>query len=265
MGSFKDPSGFIELNWFQGAQWLVDKLKPNQNYILNGKVKVYKGVKSISHPELEVEGSNSAVDPFLPVYPSSEKLNQKGLGIRARRRIIKQILDRLQESDFPESLPKHYVEKLNICSRYDSVRWIHFPVSREALGQASNRLKFEELFFLQLMILHNKVQRDKKLKGLHFEVVGSAFNRFYKEKLSFELTGAQKRVIKEIRHDMGRGVQMNRLLQGDVGSGKTIVALMTMLIAIDNGYQTCLLAPTQILAQQHYPVSYTHLTLPTKA
>ena len=132
------------------------------------------------------------------------------------------------------------------------MRWIHFPVSREALGHASNRLKFEELFFLQLMILHNKVQRDKKLKGLHFEVVGTAFNKFYKEKLSFELTGAQKRVIKEIRHDMGRGVQMNRLLQGDVGSGKTIVALMTMLIAIDNGYQACLLAPTQILAQQHY-------------
>ena len=252
VGSFKDPSGFIELNWFQGAQWLVDKLKPNQNYILNGKVKVYKGVKSISHPELEVEGSSSGVDPFLPVYASSEKLNQKGLGIRARRRIIKQILDRLQESDLPESLPNHYVEKLNICSRFDSVRWIHFPVSREALGHASNRLKFEELFFLQLIILHNKVQRDKKLKGLHFEVVGTAFNKFYKEKLSFELTGAQKRVIKEIRHDMGRGVQMNRLLQGDVGSGKTIVALMTMLIAIDNGYQACLLAPTQILAQQHY-------------
>jgi len=252
VGSFKDPSGFIELNWFQGAQWLVDKLKPDQNYILNGKVKVYRGVKSISHPELEVEGTSSGSDPFLPVYASTEKLNQKGLGIRARRKIIKNILDRLQAADLPESLPAHYVEKLNICSRFDSVRWIHLPPSREALGQASNRLKFEELFFLQLMILHNKVQRDKKLKGLTFDVVGTAFNKFYTDKLSFELTGAQKRVVKEIRHDLGRGVQMNRLLQGDVGSGKTIVALMTMLIAIDNGYQACLLAPTQILAHQHY-------------
>ena len=227
-------------------------MKPDQSYILNGKVKVYRGVKSISHPELEVEGTSSGGDPFLPVYASTEKLNQKGLGIRARRKIIKSILDRLQGADLPESLPAHYVEKLNICSRFDSVRWIHLPPTREALGQASNRLKFEELFFLQLMILHNKVQRDKKLKGLTFDVVGTAFNKFYTDKLSFELTGAQKRVVKEIRHDMGRGVQMNRLLQGDVGSGKTIVALMTMLIAIDNGYQACLLAPTQILAQQHY-------------
>ena len=252
VATFKDSSGFVELNWFQGAQWLVDKLKTDVIYILNGKVRVYKGTKSIAHPELENEDQIKNTDAFLPVYPSTEKLNQKGLGIAARRKIIKNILVKLQQNDLPETLPLDYVSKLNICSRYESYRWIHFPKTRDHILLATNRLKFEELFFLQLKILQNKFQRASKFKGLTFDTVGKSFNKFFHDKLTFELTDAQKRVIKEIRRDMGRGVQMNRLLQGDVGSGKTIVALMSMLIAIDNGYQACLLAPTQILAQQHY-------------
>lgn len=251
-GLFKDQSGLIELTWFQGVKWVTENLKLNTTYILNGKVNVYKGKRSIVHPEIEVLEKAQAKSAFLPVYPSTEKLNTRGVGMKARRAILQTIFSQLSDRDFTETLPSQLLGQLKLCSRYQSYYWIHFPDQPEQITQATNRLKFEELFFLQLRILQQKKLKERKLIGIKFDQIGQYFNKFYHERLEFELTGAQKRVIKEIRYDMGRGVQMNRLLQGDVGSGKTIVALMSMLIAIDNGYQACLLAPTEILAQQHF-------------
>ena len=251
-GLFKDPSGLIELTWFQGVKWLSDTLQPGKEYVLFGKVNIYKGKRSIPHPEMELASKAKEQSAYLPVYPSTELLNRKNLGIRARRNILKNIFNKLQPQHFVEIIPENIVDILKLCSRFEAYKWIHFPENENQRQHASNRLKFEELFFLQLRILQVKKLREKKLKGLVFEKVGTFFNKFYKEKLAFELTNAQKRVIKEIRNDMGRRIQMNRLLQGDVGSGKTIVALMAMLIALDNGYQACMLAPTEILAQQHF-------------
>ncbi len=251
-GTFKDGSGFLELTWFQGAKWIVDQIKLNTEYVLYGKVKIYKGVKSIAHPELELASDHQSKSSYLPVYASTEKLNSRGLNMKARRNIVLNILQQLSEKVLPETLPVDVVTQLKLCSRLQSYQWIHFPETNDAIASATNRLKFEELYFLQLKILQQKRIRESKLIGINFDTIGRHFNKFYYEKLEFELTDAQKRVIKEIRADMGRGIQMNRLLQGDVGSGKTIVALMSMLIAIDNGYQTCMLAPTEILAQQHY-------------
>jgi len=251
-GMFKDPSGLIELTWFQGAKWIADTLKVNHDYVLYGKVNVYKGKRSIPHPEMELAAKAQHQSAFLPVYPSTEPLNRKNLGMRSRRNILMNIFKLLRPEHFIEVLPPKIVEVLKLCTRYEAYRWIHFPQNEAERSQASNRLKFEELFFLQLRILQVKKMRELKFKGLTFDKVGDYFNRFYKEKLSFELTNAQKRVIKEIRGDLGSTSQMNRLLQGDVGSGKTIVALMSMLIALDNGYQATMLAPTEILAQQHY-------------
>lgn len=251
-GLFKDPSGLIELTWFQGAKWIVETLKVNQEYVLYGKVNIYRGKKSIPHPEMDLATKAEEKSAFLPVYASTEALNRKNLGVRTRRTILENIFHLLHERNFEEILPEQIVRQLKLCSRYQAYRWIHFPENEQQRSNAANRLKFEELFFLQLRILQVKKIREQRLKGLVFENVGRYFNRFYKEKLTFELTGAQKRVIKEIRADMGSHMQMNRLLQGDVGSGKTVVALMSMLIALDNGYQACMLAPTEILAQQHY-------------
>ena len=252
VGLFKDPSGIIELTWFQGVKWISESLQPGNEYVLFGKVNIYKGKRSIPHPEMELASKAQEQSAFLPVYSSTEVLNRKGLGIRSRRNILINIFKILRPENFPEILPIRFAEILNICSRYEAYKWIHFPENEQQRAHASNRLKFEELFFLQLRILQVKKLRELKLKGLVFETVGENFNRFYKEKLPFALTNAQKRVIKEIRHDMGRQIQMNRLLQGDVGSGKTVVALMSMLIALDNNYQACMLAPTEILAQQHF-------------
>ncbi len=251
-GLFKDPSGLIELTWFQGAKWIADTLKIDHEYILFGKVNVYRGKRTIPHPEMELASKAEKQSAFLPVYASTEALTKKNIGMRARRKIVQNIFNILRPEHFPEVLPPKVMEVLKLCSPYQAYRWIHFPQNETERSHAANRLKFEELFFLQLRILQVKKQREQKLKGLIFSTVGDYFNRFYKEKLPFELTGAQKRVVKEIRADMGSNIQMNRLLQGDVGSGKTIVALMSMLIAIDNGYQACLLAPTEILAQQHF-------------
>ncbi len=251
-GAFKDPSGIVELTWFQGAKWLEETLQIGTEYVLYGKVKVYQGQKTIAHPEMETLAKSQQQSAFLPVYPSTTVLDKKNVGQRSRRNIVMRIFESLTKEDFPEVLPTSIAEKLRLCHRYYAYKWIHFPENEEQRQQASNRLKFEELFFLQLRILQTKKQREQKFKGFVFEKVGDYFNRFYKEKLSFALTGAQKRVMKEIRYDLGSEVQMNRLLQGDVGSGKTIVALMSMLIALDNGYQACLLAPTEILAQQHF-------------
>ena len=251
-GLFKDPSGLIELSWFQGGKWIAESLKVDEEYVLYGKVNVYGGKRTISHPEMELAVKAAQQSAFLPVYSSTAALDKNSLGQRTRRRILQNIFGVLISEDFIEVLPPSVASGLKLCDRYLAYKWIHFPENEEERRHASNRLKFEELFFLQLNILQNKTLRDKHLVGFKFGKVGATFSKFFNEKLHFKLTNAQKRVIKEIREDVGSGRQMNRLLQGDVGSGKTIVALMSMLIAIDNGFQTCLLAPTEILAQQHY-------------
>lgn len=251
---FKDESGFIELVWFKGVRWLEKMLIVGEMYVVFGKPNFYKGKKSIPHPEMEKlsEAAGNKKSSFDPVYPSTEKLDAKGLGSKGRRVLLKTLLATLKPNDLPENLSDELLSKLKLPTRYESIFWIHFPPSEEKLNAATNRIKFEELFYLQLRLLQLKKHRSLKFIGSEFSIVGDKFNTFYREKLPFELTNAQKRVIKEIRADIGSGVQMNRLLQGDVGSGKTIVALMIMLIAIDNGFQACMMAPTEILAQQHY-------------
>jgi len=253
VGRLRDDTGMLELVWFSGAHWLEKQLEVGKEYVIYGRINSFKGKLSMPHPEMEEANPEKIkkAATFAPVYPSTEKLNSKGLDARNRRRIMKSLLEKIKPADVPENLPPYLVQKFRFPSRYDALRSIHFPKTEQELQTARNRLKFEELFFLQLRLLQIRGRRDA-IKGFNFERVGEAFMHFYNEKLPFELTGAQKRVLKEIRRDLGRGVQMNRLLQGDVGSGKTIVGLMSMLIAIDNGFQACLMAPTEILAQQHY-------------
>ena len=253
MGRLRDDSGMIELVWFSGVHWLEKQLEVGKEYVAYGRINSFRGKISMPHPEMEEVKPEKLkkASSFAPVYPSTEKLNTKGLDARTRRRIMAALFEKLSPADFPENLPAYIIKKFRFPSRYDALRQIHFPKNEQELQAARNRLKFEELFFLQLRLLQIRRRRDA-IKGFPFEQVGDTFMRFYNEKLPFELTGAQKRVLKEIRRDLGRGVQMNRLLQGDVGSGKTIVGLMSMLIAIDNGFQACLMAPTEILAQQHY-------------
>lgn len=252
-GRFRDETGAIDLVWFSGVSYLQKQLEVGKEYVIYGRVNAFRDQLSIPHPEMEIANPEKIkkAASFAPVYPSTEKLNTKGVDARNRRRMMAALLDKLQPEDLPENLPPYIVKKFRFPSRYDTVRAIHFPKSEEQLQQARNRLKFEELFFLQLRLLQIRRRRDA-IKGFNFEQVGEHFMHFFNHKLPFELTGAQKRVLKEIRRDLGKGIQMNRLLQGDVGSGKTIVGLMTMLLAIDNGFQACLMAPTEILAQQHY-------------
>jgi ATP-dependent DNA helicase RecG len=253
VGRLRDDTGMLELVWFSGAHWLEKQLDVGKEYVVYGRINSFKGKLSMPHPEME-EAKPEKIEKaatFAPVYPSTEKLNSKGLDARNRRRIMKSLLEKIKPADIPENLPAYLVRKFHFPDRYEALRRIHFPKTEQELQAARNRLKFEELFFLQLRLLQIRRRRDA-IKGFCFERVGEAFMHFYNEKLPFELTGAQKRVLREIRRDLGRGVQMNRLLQGDVGSGKTIVGLMSMLIAIDNGFQACLMAPTEILAQQHY-------------
>ena len=249
----KDPSGFLELTWFKGIKFINDNLQLNREYLVYGKVNRFKGGLSIPHPEMELANkAKSQKASFDPVYSSTERLNKLGFDSKARRKIIARVIPKITEKDIPEVLPSYLLEKIRLCSRVQAIKWIHFPPDTNALEHAKLRLKFDEVFFFQLRILHNKALRKLKFKGHVFENVGAYFNKFYNENLEFELTTAQKRVIKEIRADLGSGFQMNRLLQGDVGSGKTIVALLCMLIAKDNDYQCVLMAPTEILAQQHY-------------
>jgi ATP-dependent DNA helicase RecG len=250
----KDSSGFIELVWFQGANWIEKTLQEGETYIVFGRVSVYNGKKSIAHPEMEslADTANPISKTFDPVYSSTEKLDGKGLDNKARRKIIRQLLSTLTGKDIPETLPSYIIEKLAICTRYQAIQWIHFPENEKQRELATNRIKFEEFFFLQMRLLHGKRNRQSKYRSTPFSKVGEHFNTFYNQYLPFTLTEAQKRVIREIRIDMGRQMQMNRLLQGDVGSGKTVVALLCMLICIDNGCQACMMAPTEILAQQHY-------------
>lgn len=254
VGTLRDDTGVIELVWFKGINWMQDNLQVGKEYVAFGRLNLFGGRLNLPHPEMEEwdpeKGGPAAT--FAPVYSSSEKLNNKGLDIRARRRLNQGLLDRITPDDIPENLPAYLREKLRFPSRLKAMQDIHFPHTQAELDAARNRLKFEELFFLQLRMLQMRQLRKDTVKGFVFKQVGDYFNQFYAEKLPFELTGAQKRVIKEIRRDLGLGIQMNRLLQGDVGSGKTMVALLSMLIALGNGFQACLMAPTEILAQQHY-------------
>jgi len=249
-----DRSGFVELVWFEGVSWIHKILTAGESYLVYGKVTFYQGHPQMVHPEMEVltneiaEGKNY----LEPVYPSTEKLKAKGLGGRPIAKLTKVLFDLIKEKDVPENIPLTTLKRLKLMPRFEAYKQIHFPTSPEKYEQAVRRLKFEEFFLSQLRLGLLRQKRHRFSKGIVFDKVGDLFNTFYSNYLPFELTGAQKRVIKEIRTDTAKGHQMNRLLQGDVGSGKTIVALLTMLLAIDNGYQACMMAPTEILAQQHY-------------
>ncbi|MES2810262.1 MAG: ATP-dependent DNA helicase RecG [Bacteroidota bacterium] len=251
----QDDTGVMELVWFQGIKWVEKNLTAGKAYILFGKPGSFNGKAQMSHPEFDLYGSDAAQRKgnmtLQPVYSSTEKLKQFTLDSKGIQKLLTGLLDQFAR-EIPENLPQYIVNKFKLMNRADAYRNIHFPDDAAKLSEARHRLKFEELFLLQLKLLKNKVLHTQKFKGAIFDKVGPYFNEFYHNKLPFDLTNAQKRVLKEIRLDTQRGVQMNRLLQGDVGSGKTVVALMSMLIAIDNGFQTCIMAPTEILASQHY-------------
>ena len=253
VATFKDHTGQMELIWFRGHQWIRDQLKINEDYVIFGRLNWFKGKASMPHPELELEQNfqKNLKISFYPIYPSTEKLINKGISQKVIQKMVVQLLQS-QSQVFSETLPKALLNQYKLISKNEALRQIHFPNDQHKLTRAQLRLKFEEFFYMQMQLVLKNVQRKQKIKGHLFEKVGSYFNNFFRDHLVFELTEAQKRVIKEIRLDMGTGRQMNRLLQGDVGSGKTIVALLLMLIAIDNDYQACLVAPTEILAQQHY-------------
>ena len=248
----RDNTGQIELVWFQGIKWIRESLKPNTEYIVMGKPSVFNGHINIAHPDLERADNETASNrKYIPIYSSTEKLKAKGLHTKGIAKLTEQLL-RLAEGRIPETLPKSVIAKYRLPDRANAIEVIHYPLNQHDIALSRQRMKFEELFLLQLDYQYAKHDRQMRSNGYMFSVVGEKFNRFYNERLTFELTGAQKRVVKEIRADMKSGHQMNRLLQGDVGSGKTLVALLCMLIAIDNGCQACLMAPTEILANQHY-------------
>lgn len=253
VATFVDETGEMELVWFQGQKWIRESLKLNTPYVAFGKVTSFSGQFNMAHPELELleEHKQSLRSAMQPVYPSTEKLTQKGISNRTINKMMQQLFVETQ-ARFTESLPPNLMEELKLIPKNAALFNIHFPKSQELLAKAQFRLKFEELFFIQLQLITKNLIRKHKIKGHPFEKVGEHFNTFYQNHLPFELTNAQKRVIKEIRNDLGSNAQMNRLLQGDVGSGKTIVALLCMLMALDNGFQSCLMAPTEILATQHF-------------
>lgn len=249
-----DETGKIELVWFKGLTWIKKTLIPGKSYIVFGKPTVFNGKYNIVHPEVElasVRKDEKQISTFQPVYNTTEKLKSKGLHSKGIAKLVANILPQVY-GKFYENLTSEIIQKLKLISREQSILNIHYPKNNQLLSKALFRLKFEELFYIQLRLLKIKKTRNVEVKGNKFEKIGNFVNDFYKEKLPFELTDAQKRVIKEIRQDLGSGRQMNRLLQGDVGSGKTIVALMTVLIALDNGFQACIMAPTEILAKQHF-------------
>jgi ATP-dependent DNA helicase RecG len=251
---FTDDTGTIGLVWFKGLQWVKNRFEPGKEYIIFGKPSTFKNRFNFVHPEIEdVVDTEPAIsgNRLEGIYRTSEKLKNIGLGTRGISKLMKTLLSNVIDA-IPENLPDYLIRHYNLLSRREALVNIHFPVSPEMIKNAENRLKFEELLFVQLQILQEKINVQKKIKGHVFNVVGDFFNGFYHHHLPFTLTGAQKRVIKEIRLDMKSGRQMNRLLQGDVGSGKTLVALMSMLIALDNGYQAAMMAPTEILATQHF-------------
>ena len=249
---FSDGTGVIDLVWFQGIKFLMGRYKAHEDYIVFGKPTVFNGRINVAHPDIDpAKDLTLSTMGLQPYYNTTEKMKRAGLNSHALEKLMSNAFALLQGS-MPETLSRKVVEGHHLMSLDEAIRNIHFPQNPEKLRKAQYRLKFEELFYVQLNILRYAKDRQRKYRGLYFEKVGEVFNTFYSQNLPFQLTGAQKRVIKEIRKDMGSGRQMNRLLQGDVGSGKTLVALMSMLIALDNGYQACMMAPTEILAAQHY-------------
>jgi ATP-dependent DNA helicase RecG len=253
VGIFQDETGTMELVWFKGARWLKSSLPLNKPCLVYGKPTEFKGKFNIAHPEVEeIESSRMAAGVGLkPVYSTTEKMSNRGLNSNVIGKLTLQLCEEVRH-EIPEVLPQELIQQYKLISRAEALVQLHAPANAEKLEQARRRLKFEELFFLQLQLLQTKLAGTVEQRGVVFEKVGELFNSFYKKHLPFELTGAQKRVVKEIRTDVMKGFHMNRLVQGDVGSGKTIVALMAILLAIDNGYQACLMAPTEILANQHY-------------
>ncbi|MDE6831907.1 MAG: ATP-dependent DNA helicase RecG, partial [Muribaculaceae bacterium] len=247
---FSDGTGTIEVVWFNRIRKLREMYQIGQEYIIFGKPESFKGRWSMVHPEVDTTTTVGAMQGLRGVYSMTEKLRNAGFSSRVFHTFIQTAL--ATHSNISDPLPKAILDRYKLMPLPTALTQIHNPTDPESLRQARYRLKFEELFYLQLNIQRYSAKRNKALRGLHFARIGRFFNQFYSECLPFELTGAQKRVIKEIRNDMGSGRQMNRLLQGDVGSGKTLVALLTMLIALDNGTQACLMAPTEILAAQHY-------------
>lgn len=253
VATFVDDTGQMELVWFQGHKWVRESLKINEVIVIFGKCTSFNGMYNMSHPEIELlsEHEQSLRSAMQPVYPSTETLTNRGISNRTINKIMQQLFLETHTL-FSETLPDYLITELKLISKKDALINIHFPKSAEALAKAKFRLVFEELFFIQLQLITKNLVQKHKIKGHPFTKVGEHFNDFYQNHLPFQLTGAQKRVIKEIRTDMGTNAQMNRLLQGDVGSGKTIVAFMSMLLALDNGFQACLMAPTEILANQHF-------------
>lgn len=275
VAGFTDDTGRIDLVWFQGVSWIRETLKKDRDYVAFGKPTLHGRQINLVHPELE-EAEKFEKQPgggLQAVYPSTEKLKKNYLSSRGIQKLITNLYTS-QKPGIAESLPDWLVRKLNFPSLEKALYTVHFPADMKSLDRATARLKFEELFYIQLNILKQKVHRENYFQGFVFSRVGDFLNRFYREQLPYDLTGAQKRVVREIRKDLGSGRQMNRLLQGDVGSGKTMVALMSMLIALDNGFQAALMAPTEILAVQHYrtlrellgemPVSFSLLSGSTK-
>lgn len=254
VGQLQDGTGILELAWFQGTSWVEKNLVVGTKYLVYGRTGMFNNKPQIVHPEIEVyiPAQPGAKNLLEPVYPSTEKLKARSLGGRQIGALTKQLFSQIQQKDIPENIPEGILNTLKLMPRHEAFFKIHFPASPEEFERAISRLKFEEFFISQVRLNLVRLQRHASSRGVLFEKVGDYFNTFYNEYLPFPLTGAQKRVLKEIRKDTAKGYQMNRLLQGDVGSGKTIVALLSMLIAADNGYQSCMLAPTEILAQQHY-------------
>ena len=252
VADFTDGSGHLELVWFRGAKWIPENYPVGKELVVFGRPSVYHQKLNVVHPELEDPEKKHVVSSKLQaVYSTTEKLKDNYLTSKAISKLMANLIKGLPKR-FEETLPAWLLQKLKLVNLDTAMRQIHFPDASAQYKKAELRLKFEELFYIQLNILQGKTERNKRFRGNIFETVGESFNTFYKDHLHFELTGAQKKVMKEIRRDMGSGRQMNRLLQGDVGSGTTLVALMSMLIAIDTGFQACIMAPTEILAQQHY-------------
>lgn len=250
---FRDDTGSIEMIWFKGVKWAKASIQLNQTYVAYGKPSEFKGKYSLPHPELEIMESARVLsgNELKPVYSTTEKCSAKGLNSNGIAKLTRQLVEEIN-GDIGENLSHEVIDRFQLLDRESAIKQIHVPTNAQLLEAARRRLKFEELFFVQMQLVKQKMLNTKLERGVRFERVGELFNEFYKKYLPFELTGAQKRVVKEIRADVARGFHMNRLIQGDVGSGKTIVALLSALLAIDNGYQTCLMAPTEILAQQHF-------------
>lgn len=253
VATFTDGFSKMELIWFQGIKWIKDSIALNETYVIFGKITHFNGLYSMAHPEMEslTEHQSQLRTVLQPVYSSNEKLQQRGISNKGIQKMMQHAIQDTQHL-FVEILPEYLMQKLQLLPKKEAFLNVHFPKDNEYLSKAQFRLKFEELFLLQLQLLAKNIDHKKKIKGSAFEQIGPMFNTFYKEHLPFPLTNAQKRVLKEIRNDLAKPIQMNRLLQGDVGAGKTIVGFLTMLMALDNNFQACLMAPTEILATQHY-------------